>query len=60
MQMITRLALMALASMATVSASAQEATDLLVLSFLAEAVDEIEDETLRERVTETLAEWLRG
>ncbi|WP_409197313.1 SufD family Fe-S cluster assembly protein [Jannaschia sp. W003] len=38
----------------------KEATDLLVLSFLAEAVEEIEEEDLRERITETLAEWLRG
>ena len=37
-----------------------DATDLLVLSFLAEAVEEIEDETLRDGVTELLAEWLRG
>jgi len=34
------------------------ATDLLVLSFLAEAVDEIEDEALREHVGECLADWL--
>ena len=34
------------------------ATDLLVLSFLAEAVDEIGDEALREHVSGLLAEWL--
>lgn len=34
------------------------ATDLLTLSFLAEAVEEIEDETLREEITARLAEWL--
>lgn len=35
-----------------------EATDLLVLSFLAEAVEEIEDETLREDIVGRLAGWL--
>ena len=39
---------------------AKDATDLLVLSFLAEAVEEVEDEGLREAVTDLLAEWLRG
>ncbi|GIT92239.1 Fe-S cluster assembly protein SufD [Jannaschia pagri] len=34
------------------------ATDLLVLSFLAEALDEIEDDDLRERVSDYLADWL--
>ena len=34
------------------------ATDLLTLSFLAEAVEEIEDETLREEITARLAAWL--
>ncbi|MDB4212273.1 SufD family Fe-S cluster assembly protein [Ascidiaceihabitans sp.] len=34
------------------------ATDLLTLSFLAEAVDEIEDETLREQINERMASWL--
>jgi Fe-S cluster assembly protein SufD len=36
----------------------REATDLLVLSFLAEALEEIEDEDLRERVSGFLADWL--
>ena len=35
-----------------------EAQDLLVLAFLAEALDEIEDETLREDLTERLRAWL--
>ena len=34
------------------------ATDLLVLSFLAEAVEEIEDESLREEITTRLSAWL--
>ncbi|MEN8894200.1 Fe-S cluster assembly protein SufD [Planktotalea arctica] len=34
------------------------ATDLLTLSFLAEAVEEIEDEALAEEITERLAAWL--
>jgi Fe-S cluster assembly protein SufD len=34
------------------------ATDLLTLSFLAEAVDEIEDETLREQINQRMASWL--
>ncbi|SFI21452.1 Fe-S cluster assembly protein SufD [Jannaschia pohangensis] len=34
------------------------ATDLLVLSFLAEAVEEIEDDGLREHVGACLADWL--
>ncbi|MGX0978029.1 Fe-S cluster assembly protein SufD [Roseovarius sp. MBR-51] len=34
------------------------ATDLLTLSFLAEAVEEIEDETLREEINGQLAGWL--
>ena len=37
---------------------ANEATDLLTLAFLAEAVDEIDDETLREDMTARLAAWL--
>jgi Fe-S cluster assembly protein SufD len=36
----------------------KEATDLLVLSFLAEAVEEIEDETLREEIVSRLTGWL--
>ncbi|MDP5335497.1 MAG: SufD family Fe-S cluster assembly protein, partial [Paracoccaceae bacterium] len=36
----------------------KEATDLLVLSFLAEAVDEIEDEGLREEIVSRLTGWL--
>lgn len=36
----------------------KEATDLLVLSFLAEAIDEIEDETLREDILSRLEHWL--
>ncbi|WP_296763655.1 Fe-S cluster assembly protein SufD [Sediminimonas sp.] len=35
-----------------------EATDLLVLSFLAEAVEEIEDDALRNEVTARLGAWL--
>ncbi|SDY92423.1 Fe-S cluster assembly protein SufD [Jannaschia faecimaris] len=35
----------------------REATDMLVLSFLAEAVAEIDDEGLREHVNELLADW---
>ncbi len=35
-----------------------EATDLLVLSFLAQAVEEIENEALREAITERLDAWL--
>ena len=34
------------------------ATDLLTLAFLAEAVEEIEDEALREEITAHLAAWL--
>lgn len=34
------------------------ATDLLVLSFLAEAIDEIEDETIAEDILERLQAWL--
>jgi Fe-S cluster assembly protein SufD len=34
------------------------ATDLLTLSFLAEAVEEIEDETLREEINARMASWL--
>lgn len=37
---------------------ANEATDLLTLAFLAEAVDEIDDETLREDMTTRLGAWL--
>ncbi|MFU8882480.1 MAG: Fe-S cluster assembly protein SufD [Rhodobacterales bacterium] len=36
----------------------KEATDLLVLSFLAEAVEEIEDEALREEIVSRLTGWL--
>ena len=36
-----------------------EATDMLTLSFLAEAVEEIEDEDLREEMTERLGAWLQ-
>jgi Fe-S cluster assembly protein SufD len=36
----------------------KEATDLLVLSFLAEAVDEIEDEDLRDEIVGRLTGWL--
>ncbi|MEM9754659.1 MAG: Fe-S cluster assembly protein SufD [Pseudomonadota bacterium] len=35
-----------------------EATDLLVLAFVADAIDEIEDEALREDVQSRLAQWL--
>lgn len=35
-----------------------EATDLLTLAFLAEAVEEIEDEALAEEITERLSAWL--
>lgn len=34
------------------------ATDLLTLAFLAEAVDEVEDEVLREDIVERLSAWL--
>jgi Fe-S cluster assembly protein SufD len=34
------------------------ATDLLVLSFLAEAVEEIAEESLRDEITARLAAWL--
>ncbi len=36
----------------------KEATDLLVLSFMAEAVDEIEDDVLREDIVSRLTGWL--
>ena len=36
-----------------------EATDLLTLSFLAEAVEEIEDESLAEEIVARLGAWLR-
>mgnify|MGYP000444978979 FL=1 len=36
-----------------------EATDMLTLSFLAEAVEEIDDEDLREDLTERLGAWLQ-
>ncbi|MFD1196094.1 Fe-S cluster assembly protein SufD [Seohaeicola saemankumensis] len=36
----------------------KEATDLLVLSFLAEAVDEIEDDDLRDEIVSRLTGWL--
>jgi len=36
----------------------KEATDLLVLSFMAEAVEEIEDESLREEIVSRLTGWL--
>lgn len=35
-----------------------QATDLLTLAFLAEAVDEIEDETLRAEIVDRLSGWL--
>ena len=35
-----------------------QATDLLTLAFLAEAVEEIEDETLREEIVSRLSGWL--
>ena len=35
-----------------------QATDLLTLAFLGEAVDEIEDEELREEIVGRLAAWL--
>ncbi|MEM9578355.1 MAG: Fe-S cluster assembly protein SufD [Pseudomonadota bacterium] len=35
-----------------------QATDLLTLAFLAEAVEEIEDEALREEIVDRLAGWL--
>jgi Fe-S cluster assembly protein SufD len=35
-----------------------EATDMLTLSFLAEAVEEIEDGALAEEINECLAAWL--
>ncbi|MFK7870323.1 MAG: Fe-S cluster assembly protein SufD [Roseobacter sp.] len=38
---------------------AAEATDLLTLAFLAEAVDEIESETLRDDIVSRLESWLR-
>ncbi|MEM8822792.1 MAG: Fe-S cluster assembly protein SufD [Pseudomonadota bacterium] len=37
----------------------KEATDLLVLSFLAEALEEIGDDDLRGHVSDRLADWLR-
>ena len=37
---------------------AAEATDLLTLAFLAEALDEIEDEALRDSIQERMAAWL--
>ena len=36
----------------------KEATDLLVLSFMAEAVDEIEDDSLRDEIVSHLTGWL--
>jgi Fe-S cluster assembly protein SufD len=36
-----------------------EATDLLTLSFLAEAVEEVDDEDLREEMTSRLGAWLQ-
>jgi Fe-S cluster assembly protein SufD len=38
----------------------KEATDLLVLSFLAEALEEIGDDALRETMAARMADWLRG
>jgi Fe-S cluster assembly protein SufD len=38
--------------------SRAEATDLLVLAFLAEALDEIDDEQIRNEISERLAQWL--
>ncbi|MEM7711502.1 MAG: Fe-S cluster assembly protein SufD [Pseudomonadota bacterium] len=40
--------------------SEKEATDLLVLSFLAECLDEIGDESLRDHVADRLADWLHA
>jgi Fe-S cluster assembly protein SufD len=37
---------------------ASEATDLLVLAFLAEAIDEIEDERLQDDIRSRLEQWL--
>lgn len=37
----------------------KDATDLLVLSFLAESLEEIGDDALREHVSDRLADWLR-
>lgn len=37
---------------------ASEATDLLVLAFIAEAIDEIEDERLRDDIRTRLEQWL--
>ncbi len=39
--------------------SKAEATDLLTLAFLAEAVDEIEDGALREEIAQRLSGWLK-
>jgi Fe-S cluster assembly protein SufD len=36
----------------------EDATDLLVLAFLAEAIEEIADEALRDDISERLEEWL--
>jgi Fe-S cluster assembly protein SufD len=38
---------------------ASEATDLLVLAFLAEAIDEIEDERLQDDIRSRLEQWLK-
>ncbi|MEL6691124.1 MAG: SufD family Fe-S cluster assembly protein, partial [Pseudomonadota bacterium] len=38
----------------------KEAEDLLTLSFLAEALEEIEDEALAEMVQAKIEDWLRG
>ena len=38
----------------------REAVDLLVLSFLAQVVEEVEDDALRARVEAVLATWLRA
>ena len=37
---------------------ASEATDLLVLAFLAEAIDEIEDPRLQDDIRSRLEQWL--
>ena len=36
----------------------KDAVDLLVMSFMAEALDEVEDESLREEIAERLRGWL--
>jgi len=36
-----------------------DATDMLTLSFLAEAVEEIDDDALAEEINDRLAAWLK-